>query len=72
MPRNRRNKRRNIEKVQEYLNIRLFFTITLILLAIIFICVFVNEYKKNQDKQLLAKQKEEIEQRSEKKNGRST
>ena len=64
MPRNRRNKRRNIEKVQEYLNIKLFFTITLILLAIIFICVFVNEYKKNQDKQLLAKQKEEIEQRT--------
>ena len=47
MPRNRRNKRRNIEKVQEYLNIKLFFTITLILLAIIFICVFVNEYKKS-------------------------
>lgn len=64
MPRNRRNKRKNNVKIKDYLNIRLFLTITLILFAIIIACISVKEYRRNEDRQLLAKQKEELEKQT--------
>ena len=64
MPRNRRNKRKNNVKMKEYLNIRLFLTITLILFAIIIACISVKEYRRNEDRQLFAKQKEELEKQT--------
>lgn len=63
MPRNRRNVRRI--NIRDYLNMKTFLTIVGILVVVIIICIGVNEYKRNEDRQLLARQKEELEKQSE-------
>ncbi len=63
MPRNRRNTRR-INSIKDVLNMKTFLTIVGILLAIIIICIGINTYKRYEDKQLIAKQKEELEKQS--------
>lgn len=62
MARNRRNIRRR--KITDYLNMKTFLTIISILMAIIIVCIGINEYKLYEDKQLLAKQREEIEKQT--------
>lgn len=63
MSRNRRNVRR--KKIKEYLNMKTFLTIIGILMVIIVICIEIDSYKRYQDRQLLAKQKEEIQKQTE-------
>ena len=63
MPRNRRSGKR-IVRIQDYLNMRTFLTIVGILMVVIFVCLGINEYKKYEDRQLLAKQKEELEKQT--------
>lgn len=62
MARNRRNVRRRT--IRDYLNMRTFLTIVSILLIIIIICLGVQGYKQYEDRQLLAKQKEELDRQS--------
>jgi len=63
MARNRRNVRRRT--IRDYLNMKTFLTIVGILSVIIIICIGINEYKRYEDRQLLAKQKEELDKQSE-------
>ena len=63
MSRNRRNVRRH--KITDYLSTKTFLMIVAVLLAIIIVCILINEYKRNEDIKLLAKQKEEIDNMSE-------
>ena len=63
MPRNRRNTRR-INSIKDVLNMKTFLTIVGILLAIIIICIGINEYKRYEDRKLLAEQREELEKQS--------
>lgn len=63
MARNRRNIRR-ITNIRDLLNMRTFLTIVGILLAIILFCIGVQEGRAYIDKQLLAKQKEELEKQT--------
>lgn len=63
MARNRRNIRR-IRSIKDVLSLKTFLIIVGILLTIIVICIGINEYKRYEDKQLLAKQKQEIEEQS--------
>ncbi len=62
MARNRRNVRRR--KITEYLTMKTFLIIVSILIVIIFVCVGINEYRVQQDRNLLAQQKEELERQS--------
>lgn len=64
MPRNRRNTRR-IKSIKDVLNTKTFLTIVFILLTIIIVCIGINEYKRYEDKKLLAEQKEDLEKQSE-------
>ena len=61
MSRNRRNIRR-IRTIKDVLNIRTFIIIVSILCAIIIICIGINQYKRYQDKSIIAKQDEELEE----------
>ena len=61
MSRNRRNIRR-IRTIKDVLNIRTFIIIVSILSAIIIICIGINQYKRYQDKSIIAKQDEELEE----------
>lgn len=63
MARNRRNTRRR--SIKDYLNMKTFITIVSILLAVIFVSFSINEYQRYADRQLLAKQKEELEKQTE-------
>lgn len=63
MPRNRRNTRR-IRTIKDVLNTKTFLTIVGILLIIIVVCIGINTYKQYEDRQILAKQKEELEKQS--------
>lgn len=63
MPRNRRNIRR--KKIKEYLNMKMFLPIIGTLIVIIVICIGIDSYKRYQDRQILAKQKEEIQKQTE-------
>lgn len=63
MARNRRNKRR-INSIRDLLNMRTFLTIVGILSVVILICIGIQEYKGYADKQLLAKQKEELDKQT--------
>ena len=63
MPRNRRNTRR-IKSIKDVLNMKTFLTIVFILLTIIIVCIGINEYKRYEDRQLLADQKAELEKQS--------
>lgn len=63
MARNRRNVRRR--SIKEFLNMKTFLTIIAILMAIIIACVGVQSYRQYTDKQLLAKQSEELAQQTE-------
>lgn len=62
MPRNRRNTRRRT--IRDYLNMRTFLTIVGILLACIVFFIGIYEYRRYEDKQVLAKEWEELEQQS--------
>lgn len=62
MPRNRRNVRRR--SIRDYLNMKTFLTIVGILSVVIAICIGINEYKRYEDRKLLAKQKEELDKQS--------
>lgn len=62
MARNRRNVRRRT--IRDYLNMKTFLTIVGILLVVIIICLGVQGYKQYEDKQLLARQKEELDKQS--------
>ena len=57
MPRNRRNTRR-INSIKDVLNMKTFLTIVGILLAIIITGIGINEYKRYEDRKLLAEQRE--------------
>lgn len=63
MARNRRNLRRRT--IKDYLNIKTFLTIVGILVVVIVICLGIQGYKQYEDKQLLAKQREELAKQSE-------
>lgn len=63
MPRNRRNTRR-IKSIRDVLNMKTFLIIVGILLVIIVSCIGINEYRRYQDRELLAKQREELEKQS--------
>lgn len=63
MPRNRRNTRR-IKSIKDVLNMKTFLTIVFILLTIIIVCIGINEYKRYEDRKLLADQKAELEKQS--------
>lgn len=62
MARNRRNVRRRT--IRDYLNMKTFLTIVGILLIVIIICLGIQGYKQYEDRQLLAKQKEELDKQS--------
>lgn len=64
MPRNRRNKRK-INTIKDVLNTKIFLILVCILLAIIVVCIGINEYKRYEDRTLLANQKLELEKQSE-------
>lgn len=64
MPRNRRNKR-NIKKITDVISLKTFLTLLSILVAIIVICSITIIYRNYQDKQLLAKQIEELDKQIE-------
>lgn len=63
MSRNRRHTRR-IKSIKDVLNMKTFLTIVGILLVIIVSCIGINEYRRYQDRKLLAKQREELEKQS--------
>ena len=64
MPRNRRNTRR-IKSIRDVLNMKTFLIIVGILLVIIVSCIGINEYRRYEDRELIAKQKEELQKQSE-------
>lgn len=63
MSRNRRHTRR-IKSIKEVISNKIFLTIVGILLAVIIICIGINEYRRYQDRKLIAQQKEELEKQS--------
>ena len=63
MARNRRNTRR-IRSIKDVISTKTFWIIVGILVAVIVSCIGINEYRAYSDRQLLAKQKEEIEKQS--------
>lgn len=63
MSRNRRNGRR-ISNIKDYLDMRTFFMIVGFLIIVILICLVINEHKRYEDMEVLARQKEEIEQQT--------
>ena len=63
MSRNRRHTRR-IKSIRDVLNMKTFLIIVGILLVIIVSCIGINEYRRYQDRKLLAKQREELEKQS--------
>ena len=63
MARNRRNTRR-VRTIKDVISTKTFWIIVAILVAIIVSCIGVNEYRAYSDRQLLAKQKAEIERQS--------
>ena len=64
MARNRRNTRR-IRTIKDVISNKTFLMIVGILLAIIIVCIGINEYRRYEDRQLIAKQKEELQKQSE-------
>lgn len=62
MPRNRRNTRRR--SIKDYLNMKTFLTIVGILAVVIVVLLGVNEYRRYEDIQVLAREKEELEKQS--------
>ena len=63
MARNRRNTRR-VRNIKDVISTKTFWLIVTILVAIIVSCIGVNEFRAYSDRQLLAKQKAEIERQS--------
>ena len=63
MSRNRRHTRR-IKSIRDVLNMKTFLIIVGILLVIIVSCIGINEYRRYQDRKLLAEQREELEKQS--------
>ena len=63
MARNRRNTRR-IRTIKDVISNKTFLTIVGILLVVIIACIGINEYRRNEDKKLIAKQKEELQKQS--------
>lgn len=63
MTRNRRNARKRII-VKDYINMKTFLIIVGILLIIIFSCIGINEYRRYEDRQVIARQKEELNKQS--------
>ena len=63
MARNRRNTRK-IRTIKDVISTKTFWIIVGILVVVIVSCIGVNEYRAYNDRQLLAKQKEEIEKQS--------
>ena len=64
MARNRRNTRRK-RTIKDVISNKTFLMIVGILLAIIIVCIGINEYRRYEDRQLFAKQKEELQKQSE-------
>lgn len=64
MSRNRRNTRRT-KNIRDVITKKNFLIIISVLIFIIIICIGINSYKQYQDRQLLAKQRDEIEKQSE-------
>lgn len=60
MARNRRNKR-NSKKILEIMSSKTFITLSIILILIIMVCLTTIIYKNNQEKELLARQREKLE-----------
>ena len=60
---NRRHTRR-IKSIKDVLNMKTFITIVGILLAVIIICIGINEYRRYADRMLIAQQREELEKQS--------
>ena len=60
MARNRRNKRK-LNLIFETMSLKTFITLLVILVLIICICVANISYRNKKDKELLAKQREELE-----------
>ena len=63
MSRNRRHTRR-IKSIKDVLNMKTFLTIVGILLAVIIICIGINEYRRYADRMLISQQREELEKQS--------
>lgn len=64
MPRNRRNKR-TLKKLTDIISLKTFLIILAILTAIIIVCLGTIYYRNYEDKKLLAKQREELDQQIE-------
>ena len=65
MARNRRNIRKKGNIITDYINMKTFLIIVGVLTIIIITCLCIYMYKKEQDRLLIAKQKEEMEKQSE-------
>ena len=65
MARNRRNIRKKGNIITDYINMNTFLIIVGVLTIIIITCLCIYMYKKEQDRLLIAKQKEEMEKQSE-------
>lgn len=63
MARNRRNTRR-VKTIRDVISNKTFVTIVVILLAIIVTCIGINEYRRSEDKKLIARQREELQKQS--------
>ena len=65
MARNRRNIRKKGNIITDYINMKTFLIIVGVLTIIIITCLCIYMYKKEQNRLLIAKQKEEMEKQSE-------
>ena len=65
MSRNRRNKRSSRIKITDYISLKTFIILVVILALIILACISVIRYRNQQDIELLAKQREELDKQIE-------
>lgn len=63
MARNRRNTRR-IKSIEDVLNMKTFLIIIGILCVVIFSCIGINQYRRYQDKMVMAKEREELDRQT--------
>lgn len=63
MARNRRNTRR-IKSIKDVLNMKTFLIIIGILCVVIFSCIGINQYRRYQDKMVMAKEREELDRQT--------
>ncbi len=65
MARNRRNKRSGSKKITDYISFKTFIILVIVLVLIIIACTSIIRYRNQQDIEMLAKQKEELDKQIE-------